>query len=239
MSFAGSIAGVDRVRVTSGGQCAEGTCNRRVGTTRHDLGRAADLELLKNGRTLRFTVVSELPFFEAFVEASASLGATGIGGDVPYMGAKRIHVGFGSRATWGGVLGGGAAPNWLSSAARRGWNNPINLPTNPDSGSRFMVNARSGLRLRSGPGLDFGIIQVLTTGTIVTVQSFGGANQDWAKIDLQGDGVSDGYVFRTFLEPIGQNINFRTFTTQASIDMAGIEEDCAADNPEDDDDTSN
>lgn len=34
---AGEIAGVDKVRFTSGGQCAKGTCPKRVGSTRHDL----------------------------------------------------------------------------------------------------------------------------------------------------------------------------------------------------------
>ncbi|MEP0915073.1 hypothetical protein NDI45_29855, partial [Leptolyngbya sp. GB1-A1] len=80
-------------------------------STRHDLGNAADLDLIKDGRVLRFTDPSDLPFFEAFVEAAASFGATGIGGDVGYMGPTRIHVGFGSRATWGGINGTGAAPN--------------------------------------------------------------------------------------------------------------------------------
>ena len=35
--------------------------------------------------------------FEAFVTKAASLGATGIGAGVDYMGTKTIHVGFGSK----------------------------------------------------------------------------------------------------------------------------------------------
>jgi len=47
LSFAASVAGIDEVRVESGGQCAIGTCSKRVGSTRHDLGNAADLDLKK------------------------------------------------------------------------------------------------------------------------------------------------------------------------------------------------
>lgn len=233
LSFAGSVAGIDEVRVTSGGQCAKGTCNKRVGSTRHDLGNAADLDLIKSGRALKFTVGNELPFFEAFVEAAASFGATGIGGDVGYMGPTRIHVGFGSRATWGGSGGRGAAPGWLRTAAQKGWNNPRPLPRVQNGSSLFSVNARSGLNLRSGPGLNFRIIKTLPTGTIVTVQDFDGTDQEWAKVDLEGDGVSDGYLFRSFLSPIQQPSASRAFAAQPNIEEGG--DDCAPDNPDDDD----
>jgi hypothetical protein len=158
LSFAASVAGIDEVRVESGGQCAIGTCSKRVGSTRHDLGNAADLDLIKDGRVLKFTDSNDLPLFEAFVEAAASFGATGIGGDVGYMGPTRIHVGFGSRATWGGNAGRGAAPSWLENAATKGWNNPLSFPNPQNGSSLFSVNARSGLNLRSGPSQSFKIM---------------------------------------------------------------------------------
>lgn len=132
--LAGTAAGIDEVVVVSGGQCALGTCSKRTGSTRHDLGNAADLELLKDGRILKFTNSSELIHFQSFVEAAASFGATGIGGDVGYMGPSRLHVGFGSRATWGGDGGIGAAPAWLASAARKGWNSPSPFPPSQPNG---------------------------------------------------------------------------------------------------------
>lgn len=236
LSFAGSVAGIDEVRVESGGQCAIGTCNKRVGSTRHDLGNAADLDLIKNGRVLKFTDRNDLSFFEAFVEASASFGATGIGGDVDYMGPTRIHVGFGSRATWGGTNGTGAAPSWLINAATKGWSNPLPFPNPPHSSSLFTVNARDGLNLRSGPGLDFRVIRTLPIGTIVRIQSFGGTNQEWAQVDLEGDEVSDGYLFRSFLKPVQDTSPFRirSFTAQPNFEE-GVE-DCAPDNLQDGDD---
>lgn len=235
LSFAGSAAGIDEVRVESGGQCKIGTCSKRVGTTRHDEGNAADLDLIKDGRVLRFTDPNNLSFFEAFVEAAASFGATGIGGDVGYMGPTRIHVGFGSRATWGGDGGRGAAPRWLINAATKGWNNPLPFPNPPNGSSLFTVNARDGLNLRSGPSLDFRVIRTLPTGTTVRIQNFGGINQEWAQVDLEGDGVSDGYVFRSFLKPVQDTspLRMRSFTSQPNLEE-GVE-DCALDNPQDSD----
>src|SRR5688572_16521060 len=74
---AADAAGVDVVRVTSGGQ--PGSTGRRTGSTRHDGGRAADLQLIKNGRTLTFTDHDGGPSVEGFVTAAAAFGATGIG----------------------------------------------------------------------------------------------------------------------------------------------------------------
>jgi len=58
------------------------------------------------------------------------------------------------------------------------------------------VNARAGLRLRSGPGTDFDILQVLPWGTRVSALKSVGS---WTLADLQGDGVADGYVGSGFL----------------------------------------
>ena len=117
------------------------------------------------------------------------------------MGASRLHVGFGSRSTWGGDGGAGAAPAWLASAARKGWNSPSPIPPSQPNPSMFTINARDGLNLRSGPGVDFSIIRLLPLETAVSVLRLDGPNQEWAQIDLDGDGVADGYVFKTFLKP--------------------------------------
>lgn len=60
----------------------------------------------------------------------------------------------------------------------------------------MQVNARSGLRLRSGPSVQFGIIDTLPFGTIV----FAGKVEDgWARVDLEGDGLYDGYMHVSYL----------------------------------------
>lgn len=229
LSLAGAAAGIDEVVVESGGQCAIGTCTKRTGSTRHDLGNAADLELIKDGRVLKFTDSSELVHFQTFVEAAASLGATGIGGDVGYMGPSRLHIGFGSRATWGGDGGTGPAPDWLDRAARSGWNNPSQALSSQPNSSIHTVNARDGLNLRSGPGLDFPMLRLLPLGMSLAVLRVDGSSQEWAQIDLDGDGVSDGYVFKSFLKPSSQpSLTGRSLSSQAEAEIGdnGCAEDC-------------
>jgi len=52
------------------------------------------------------------------------------------------------------------------------------------------------LRLRAGPGTNFDVQQVLPLGTPVSVVNRSG---DYAALDLNGDGVIDGYVFAGYL----------------------------------------
>lgn len=121
LSEAGDEAGVDIVRVTSGGQAKKGTPGKRTGSTRHDLGNAADLMLERNGKALSFTKAAELPVFETFVASAAAKGATGLGAGIDYMGERTIHVGFGTRLVWGAKGKAVNAPTWLKNAAEKGW----------------------------------------------------------------------------------------------------------------------
>ncbi|MCX5512000.1 hypothetical protein C3941_08005 [Kaistia algarum] len=58
------------------------------------------------------------------------------------------------------------------------------------------VNARSGLRLRAGPGVEFDSARTLAIGTTVfPLRQVGG----WTQVDLEGDGVADGFVSSAFL----------------------------------------
>ena len=50
---AGSAAGVGKIFITSGGQ--PGTTGKSTGSTRHNGGRAADLQLLVNGKVQTFS----------------------------------------------------------------------------------------------------------------------------------------------------------------------------------------
>ena len=58
------------------------------------------------------------------------------------------------------------------------------------------VTARSGLRLRAGPGTNFDTVSLMPFGTQVQVQ---GTTDGWAKIDREGDGAVDGFAFAEFL----------------------------------------
>jgi hypothetical protein len=206
---AADAAAIDTVVVTSGSQ--PGTNGRRTGSTRHDHGRAADLQLVKGGTTLSFTDQSGGQTVEAFVTAAAANGATGIGAGIAYMGPRTLHVGFGtspqdhSKVVWGAGGSSANAPAWLRAAAKKGWEHP-NTNFGPDatangSLSRFLVIARGGLQLRKGPGLEFGITKTVETGTAVTVMGFDGPDSEWARVDLENDGHVDGHMFAAFLTP--------------------------------------
>lgn len=67
----------------------------------------------------------------------------------------------------------------------------------------YVVNVRTDLKLRGGPGADFPILAALVNGTRLNVLAFEDtANGRWALVDLQGDGVKDGFVFAKFIDPV-------------------------------------
>jgi hypothetical protein len=71
--------------------------------------------------------------------------------------------------------------------------------TIPPAADRFRVIARSGLRLREGPGAEFDIIGGLPFGQIVVVTSIA---DGWARVDVEGDGKVDGFASAGFLEKV-------------------------------------
>lgn len=209
---AADATGIEMLVVVSGGQTSNHTTETKgivggwIGSRRHDDGRAADLELVKDGTTLTFT--DEIGTRVAdFVTEAAARGATGIGAGVNYMGPKRLHVGFGKsvddsqKLVWGAAGASANAPAWLRSAADKGWRRRgaghAATPLGITDVGRSVVMARSGLWLRKGPGLSFDRAKLLDVGTVLTVLGIDG---EWARVDLQGDRRIDGYVFATFLE---------------------------------------
>lgn len=216
LDAAAQATGIDKIVITSGGQPSNHAPHLEdvpcgwTGSPRHDNGRAADLQLIKNGTTLRFTN-SDGDQVAQFITACAARGANGIGAATDYMGPKTIHVGFGrttsdtQKLVWGKNGLSANAPRWLRTVARQGWNNPADdfltssaLTMSGDAlpASRSTVNARDGLWLRRGPGLAFDRARLLDAGTSLTILGLDG---EWARVDLQGDGLIDGYVFAAFL----------------------------------------
>jgi hypothetical protein len=74
---------------------------------------------------------------------------------------------------------------------------PISAPVAPSAAPMQMfVNARGGLHLRTGPGVEFNVSRLLAFGTPVhPLKSVG----SWTSIDLQGDGAADGFVSNAYL----------------------------------------
>lgn len=118
LESAAQAAGVN-VQVTSGGQpnISTGSTNR-TGSTRHDDGNAADLQLyvVENGkkRILSDTNAEDRQIMSKFVSAAIGAGATGVGAAHDYMGPSTMHVGFGNPAVWGGSSG---PASWIRAAA--------------------------------------------------------------------------------------------------------------------------
>jgi hypothetical protein len=68
----------------------------------------------------------------------------------------------------------------------------------------YMVIARGGLKLRAGPGTNFDSQRTLPAGTELDVVESANSDPAWARVDLEGDGLVDGYVFASFLAPADQ-----------------------------------
>lgn len=67
---------------------------------------------------------------------------------------------------------------------------------------RYVVIARSGLKLRGGPGTGFGSERTLPAGTELNVVPGTEGDTTWVRVDIEGDGLLDGYVFASFLAPL-------------------------------------
>jgi N-acetylmuramoyl-L-alanine amidase len=65
----------------------------------------------------------------------------------------------------------------------------------------FEVVVRDVLNVRGGPGTGFAILTKLPPGTMLRVLREDG---EWRMIDLQGDGVPDGFVHGAFLRRVGE-----------------------------------
>ena len=113
----------------------------------------------------------------------------------PATGRKRTLAGLVRRRAAEGELwlaDDGAAPSADNAVmAQR-----IEPPVEPNY---YSVTARGGLRLRSGPGLEFDSTTMLATGSRAYLMQRRG---DWAEVDLDGDGFVDGWVFATYLQPV-------------------------------------
>jgi hypothetical protein len=114
LSAAAKATGLE-VDVYSGGQAKIGSGGPRTGSTRHDLGGAGDIKLRdpQTGRTLDMRNPADQKRMAKFTEEAVAEGATGVGAGMGYMGASSIHIGGGSKASWGGA-------DWVGGAHKRG-----------------------------------------------------------------------------------------------------------------------
>ncbi len=112
----------------------------------------------------------------------------------PVTGKKRTLAGLVRRRSVEGALWltpDESTPELASPMPQR-----IEPPVEPDC---YRVNARNGLRLRGGPGLEFDTLKSLAMGQQLCLIQHQG---DWAEVDLDGDGLVDGWVFATYLQVV-------------------------------------
>lgn len=87
----------------------------------------------------------------------------------------------------------------------------------------YRVIARPDLNLRAGPGENYRVLQTVPRGELVTGLA---ADGEWMKVDLEGDGDVDGYMFRQFLEAVSGGVPEPPIAGQrAPYDIAKIEQD--------------
>jgi hypothetical protein len=162
-------AGGVTVRVKSGGQPPAGG-GRRTGSTRHDDGNAADLDLYMGDRRLVATNREDQAIFKKFVAAASAAGATGIGAGEDYMDptGSRIHVGFGKSAIWGRDKTNATAAGWLREATG-------GTPGGPGGGTQYAGGTPGGSgNAMGGPSgaTGQGEVQQLSAGDMALMQRF-------------------------------------------------------------------
>jgi len=112
----------------------------------------------------------------------------------PKTGKKITLPGLVKRRAAEGVL-------WLQTDSEDPFLTSSNMPQRvhaEDPLISYTIIARDGLRLRSGAGAGFDILQLLPKDTEVFVIK---EKDGWAAIDLEGDGAIDGWVSQDFLKP--------------------------------------
>lgn len=88
---------------------------------------------------------------------------------------------------------------WLSETGDDAFRASADMPQRVEADEQrraSRVNARDGLRLRSGPGLEHEVLRQLPFATEVFVER---EINGWVAVDLEGDGAVDGFVSAAFL----------------------------------------
>lgn len=146
MSFLGDM-GVT-MRVVSGGQ--KNNTTDGTGSTRHNHGNAADTDFYIGDRKLDWNNPQDLPIFQQIVTQAKANGVTGIGAGDDYMGAGRMHVGFGNPGVWGANGQGANAPEWLTAAyngAPAGTASITRNGTGGEAAAAFTAALQAGIRM--------------------------------------------------------------------------------------------
>lgn len=115
-----ALAFLDDMGVTaevfSGGQPGKGSGLARVGSVRHDHGKAGDMRFYRGDKPLSWSNPQDVPVFQDIVKRGKQAGITGFGAGPGYMSDGSMHVGFGAPGVWGAKGKSVNAPDWLKQA---------------------------------------------------------------------------------------------------------------------------
>jgi hypothetical protein len=117
LAAAVKASGVDYVTITSGLQ--PGTTGRRIGSTRHDTGLAADLFVTYKGRKLDRSKIQDQGILALFVKEAVKAGIKAGGMSEGYMGNYTMHLDMlGAYAGKAGPTGQAPADQVVSQGSR-------------------------------------------------------------------------------------------------------------------------
>ncbi|MEI5996298.1 DUF1906 domain-containing protein [Paraburkholderia bengalensis] len=151
--------------------------------------------------------------------------STGWAGHQSFLDSRRWALNQGMPVQIGGVAcdpntaaSDGAISDFVLSPAQQAPKPPL-VPAAPATvPMQMFVNARGGLHLRTGPGVEFNVSRLLAFGSLVhPLKSVG----SWMSVDLQGDGATDGFVSSAYLTdkaPISAAVDSATPSTTALKD---------------------
>lgn len=132
-----------RMEVISGGETED---RRASDSGRHLHGNSVDADFYIGDRRLDWNNPDDLPIFEEITRRARANGATGIGAGDGYMGAGRMHIGFGNEAVWGDGGSRSGAPDWLIAAYEGGASGSVPNPQGgPSRAQDYVQFPNSGL----------------------------------------------------------------------------------------------
>ena len=185
----------------------------------HQCGVAADFVLYIDGKWSWDDSGERKKWWQQLHKLAAKHGLQPLSWELPHLQMQQMEL----AQLKGGHYPANGDSDWAENLqqAITGWSGlptappmPIEAPTRPPlataaaeagngappraaiTAKRARVTARDGLRLRAGPGTSFDIKTTLVSGQQVGIL---GQSGDWSQVDLQGDGLADGYCHSGYL----------------------------------------
>lgn len=182
----------------------------------HQYGLATDFVLYIDGKWSWDDTGKRKAWWERLHELARSVGLEPLSWELPHVQVSGIRM----ESLRSGNYPAGGDDSWASNlkAAIESWSGSppspgrtgllpsrpplvdVPIEDQPDDATRlvatYRVIARGGLRLRSGPGIEYDVIGNISTGQLVSLL---GSKGDWGMVDIQGDGLADGFCHRGFL----------------------------------------